>query len=425
MTIALFIILFILFLFIWLFFDYHFGRKKHLMFAKKMESPILVGSFDIFAHGKELFTDYFHSLEQAKKNIDIVFYIVRNDAFSQEFLSLLKTKANEGVQVRLLLDQFGSLKFSKKLAADLKNAGVVFQYSSRLKFPFLFYSSQVRNHRKITVIDGKIGYLGGFNIGKEYLGFDPKLSPWRDYHLKITGESVHFLQQVFLHDWQVEAPKKFLNETGVMPPQEDSYAVEAASESAIQPEVKVRFSGDRHHLVAHRMLATEANLLETTYIEQIHSATKSIMIGTPYFIPSKNVFSSLLQALRRGVKLTVIVPATADHILVQEASYRYFRKLLREGAAVYQFKNGFYHAKTIIIDDAVYAIGTANFDKRSFFLNKEINCYIYDPTFQKRVMAIIQQDIRDSQRLSLEELNKPNLLRTIKEGVAGAISFFL
>ncbi|MGG5255227.1 cardiolipin synthase [Neobacillus sp. SM06] len=425
MTVALFIILFILFLFIWLFFDYRFGRNDHLRFAKKMESPILKGEFEIFAHGKELFADYFHSLEQAQASIDIVFYIVRNDAFSHKFLSLLKTKAGEGVQVRLLLDQFGSLKFPKKLAADLRDAGVAFRYSSRVKFPFLFYSSQVRNHRKITVIDGKIGYLGGFNIGKEYIGFDPKLTPWRDYHLKITGEGVRFLQQVFFHDWQEDWQKKTHKEVSVIPPHDHNYAVETAAEWTFHSEGAVHFSDKRNHMVAHRLLATEANLLEDPYIQHIHSAKESIIIGTPYFIPSKSVFTSLLQALRRGVKLTVIVPATADHILVQEASYRYFRTLLREGAAVYQFNNGFYHAKTIVIDNAVYAIGTANFDKRSFFLNKEINCYFYDSRFQKRVMAIIQQDIHDSQRLSLEDLNKPNVLRSVKEGIAGAISYFL
>jgi cardiolipin synthase len=120
-----------------------------------------------------------------------------------------------------------------------------------------------------------------------------------------------------------------------------------------------------------------------------------------------------------------MVPYTADHFLVQEASFRYLRKLLAAGASVYQYKNGFYHAKTIVIDDKICDIGTANFDKRSLFLNKEINCFLYDPAFIKRVKAVIETDIRDAERLTLAELNKANLYRSVKEGLAGAISYFL
>ncbi|XJZ27177.1 cardiolipin synthase [Bacillota bacterium Lsc_1132] len=425
MTFVLFTILFILFIFIWLFFDYRFGRKKHLRVAEKLESSLLHGGFEIFALGKELFADYFLSLEQAEKSIDIVFYIVQNDTFGREFLSLLKNKAGEGVKVRLLLDQIGSLKFSKKQITDLEAAGVAFQYSSRVKFPFPFYSSQVRNHRKITIIDGTIGYLGGFNIGKEYIGFDPKLSPWRDYHLKITGEGVSFLQRVFLHDWQGDSPKKACKEGDVMARQRDKDTLETAREFTFQPDPAARFPGQANQKIAHRLLATEANLLEDTYVQQIQSAKEWIMIGTPYFIPSKKVFAELLKSIRRGVKLTIIVPATADHMLVQEASYRYFRTLLQEGATVYQFKNGFYHAKTIVIDETICEIGTANFDRRSLALNKEINCYFYDLKFNKRVIEVIRQDIQDSQPLLLEDLNKPNLFRSVKEKIAATISGFL
>ena len=146
--------------------------------------------------------DYFQQLQQAKAHIHVLFYILKNDQISQEFFTILKKKAQEGVKVRLLLDQLGSHKVSKKVVAVLKDAGVEFAYSNRIRFPYLFYSSQVRNHRKISIIDGTIAYLGGFNIAKEYIDQDPKLSPWRDYHLKIAGESVPFIQRVFLTDWK-------------------------------------------------------------------------------------------------------------------------------------------------------------------------------------------------------------------------------
>lgn len=395
-----FVIGFILLIIIWLAIDFSLGRRMHERLAQKRETPLLHGNLDIFPHGKELFADYFSELKKASHHIHILFYIVKDDAFSQEFFSILKTKATEGIEVRLLLDRLGSHKVKKTDIQALKASGVKFAFSNRIKFPYLFYSSQVRNHRKISIIDGKIGYLGGFNIAKEYVDQDPKLSPWRDYHLKITGESVPFLQREFFIDWNEYSTETVLDDS--------DYIVE-------QPKGKV----------AHLYAPTEANLLEERYIRLIQKATKSIMIGSPYFIPSRRLFHNLLYACKRGIKIIIVVPYVTDHILVQEASYRYLRRLIKEGATVYQFHNGFYHAKTIVIDDTICDIGTANFDKRSLFLNKEINCYIYDPSFVARLKEVLQKDILDSKPVTLAELNKPNLLRSFKEMVASAVSFFL
>ncbi|MGZ4160908.1 MAG: phospholipase D-like domain-containing protein, partial [Neobacillus sp.] len=166
--------------------------------------------------------------------------------------------------------------------------------------------------------------------------------------------------------------------------------------------------------------------LEGKFIELIKRATDSITIGTPYFIPSKKIFHELIEAARHGISITVVVPYTADHALVQEASFRYLRRLLREGGVkVFQYKDGFYHAKTIVIDDIICDIGTANFDKRSLFLNKEINCYIYDRVFINRFKEILKKDIHDSRPLTLADLTKPDLFRFVKESIAGAISYFL
>jgi cardiolipin synthase A/B len=393
-----FILLFLIIL--WFIIDFQLGRKKHLSKVKKNDSPIHHGQFDIFPHGRELFADYFQELKKAKYHIHVLFYILKDDAISHEFLHILEEKVQEGVEVRLLIDRIGSYKVKKKEVKELRKKGIQFAFSNQIKFPFPFYSSQVRNHRKISIIDGVIGYLGGFNIGKEYIDLDPKLSPWRDYHLKIIGESVPFLQRMFLQDW---------NENTNIDLQSPFYF----------PEQPVKGT------VPHQFSATEGVFLEESFIKLIQHAKESITIGTPYFIPSKKVFDQLIEALNRGVKLDVIVPYTADHILVQEASYRYLRKLIKEGANILQFKNGFYHAKTLIIDNQICDIGTANFDKRSLFLNKEINCYFYSPDFTKRLMDIIHKDIQDSRPLTLQDLNKPNLFRSVKEGIAGVLSFFL
>ncbi|MFS0774647.1 cardiolipin synthase [Neobacillus sp. 3P2-tot-E-2] len=394
------VIALILLIIVWFYFDFTLGRKKHRTSFSKRETPILFGNFDIFPHGEELFADYFHELKMAVSHIHILFYIVRDDEFSQQFFDILKAKAKQGVEVRLLVDRIGSHKMKNPVINGLRNAGVQFAFSNRIRLPFLFYSSQVRNHRKISIIDGKIGYLGGFNIGKEYIGHDPKLSPWRDYHLKITGESVPYLQREFLIDWNEYATDHVIVNSRYAPEQPKG-------------------------TVPHQFVPTEAGFLEEKYYNLILNAKKSVIIGTPYFIPTKKLLHELIRAAKRGIKITIVVPFITDHMLVQEASYRYLRKMLVEGAQVFQFKNGFYHAKSIIIDDELCDIGTANFDKRSVFLNKEINCYFYDPAFVNRFMDIVHKDILDSKPLELDDLNKPNLLRSIKEGIAGAISYFL
>ena len=397
MKVVLFILLLII---IWLILDFILGRKNHLKRIIIRETPVLHGELDIFPHGKELFADYFAEIKQASKHVHVLFYIVKNDEFSRKFFDLLKEKAGQGVEVRLLLDRCGSIRVSRKLIAELTSAGIKFAFSNPIRFPWIFYSLQIRNHRKITVIDGKIGYAGGFNIGKEYIDEAPKLSPWRDYHLKIYGEGVPFLQSEFLYDWKMSAG-------------EDLFA--KSSYFREQPRGTIR----------HRFLPTEARGLEDNFINLIRLAQESIMIGTPYFIPSHNILDELIKRVHDGVKITILVPKTPDHLLVQEASYRYLRMLIKEGVQVYQFLHGFYHAKTIVIDEKICDVGTANFDKRSLFLNKEINCYIYDRDFIARVKRVIEQDIKDSKKLTIEELNDVNLLVMIREYIARAISFFL
>ena len=394
------VLVFLLLIILWLVFDFILGKRKHLRLVGYRETPILHGNLDIFPHGKKLFADYFNEISAAQKHIHILFYIVKDDAISHQFLDLLKEKAREGIEVRLLLDRLGSKKVSRQMVSALRAAGVRFAFSNHIKFPYLFYSTQVRNHRKISIIDGKIGYLGGFNIGKEYIDEDPKLSPWRDYHLKMTGEGVSFLQSEFLLDWK---------EYG----QEDLFA---------DPRY---FPNGPKGSIRHQLIPTEVGHLEKKFIDLIQKATDSIIIGTPYFIPSRKLFEELISAARLGISITVIVPYTADHPLVKEASFPFLRRLMREGGKVYQFNNGFYHAKTIVIDDKICDIGTANFDQRSLFLNKEINCYIYDLDFIARFKEILQKDIHDSKPLILADLDKPNLFRSVKESIASAISYFL
>lgn len=387
-------------LILWLFIDYTLGTKKHVAFTKKRTSTVRNSNIHLFTSGPELFNDLFAACRNAQSHIHISFYIVKNDAISSEFLAVLNEKAAAGVEVRLLLDWVGGFRVSRKKLNELRKNGGHFSFSHLPKFPYYFHSLQVRNHRKIAVIDGKVGFMGGYNVGKEYMNEDPKLSPWRDYHLKIAGEGALDLQKVFLLDW-CTATKEHL------------------------PENEIYFPTQKKGACSHQIVPSQGISIEDAYSTLIQEAKQSIFIGTPYFIPSKRLLHDLLAALKRGVHLTIVVPYDADHLLVKEASFPFLRKLIKNGANVYEYINGFYHAKIIFVDGTVCDIGTANFDKRSLFINYEINCYVYDHEFLRDVRDVIQTDVDHSQRLTLEKLNNKKRFQPIWEWVATAFSHFL
>lgn len=400
MNVGSMIFLIILLIGVWLSLDYALGKKLHLASLNPRDYPIRLSHVDIFTHGKDLFSSYFKDLREATHHIHILFYIVKDDEISNEFLSILQEKAKAGVEVRILLDWVGSFPVKRKTVNTLKAAGVQFSFCHKPKAPFFFYTLQVRNHRKISIIDGNIGYLGGYNVGKEYIDEDTKLTPWRDYHLRLTGEIAQDLQYEFLFDWQKCAKIDLLNNSIYFP--------------ELQPGT-----------IRNQVFPSEGFHLEELFSNLIAKAEKSIIIGSPYFIPSKRVMENLIKAIKKGVKVTIIVPSMTDHLLVQEASYRYFRRILKEGGMVYQYLKGFYHAKTLVIDDSICDIGTANFDKRSFFLNHEINCFTFDLDFIQSVKEIITKDIQDSKKLTLKELNTQSLPKKLLEIIARLVSNLL
>jgi len=370
--------------------DFKMGKRRFHHNSSFRDYSKRKGDIHLITHGKDLFSFLLTDIKNAQSSIHILFYIVKDDQFSKNFLKLLIQKAKQGIEVRLLLDWLGSHNTPKSLITELRNAGGQVAYSNRLKFPYPFFSLQQRNHRKISIIDGKVAYVGGYNVGKEYIDEDSVLSPWRDYHLRIFGESVHDLQNEFCVNWN------------------------QSSKNTVSISEKY-FSGPATGNMDHQFFPTEGLRLEHTICELIESAKESICIGTPYFVPSKIILAKLIDALKRGVKIRIIVPKKADHILVKEASFFYFRILIELGAEVYQYLNGFYHAKIIIVDEEVCQIGTANFDRRSIYLNLEINCYIYDHDFIQNMIKVVEKDILDSHRLSLEELNNTKYATKLKE----------
>lgn len=385
---------------LWITIDLSYGRIVHLKRVRSRSFPLRQSDFRLYTYGNDLYDALFTDIKQAKHHVHVLFFIVKNDDISRTFLKLLIDKAQEGIEVRLLLDRFGSHYLSKEAIYSLQKHGVSFSFCHKVKFPFPFFSANQRNHRKITVIDGKIGYIGGFNIGEEYLGHNQRLGLWRDYHLRLTGEGIQDLQKQFLHDWLDDTNQNLLDSSLYFPMQQPGN-------------------------ILHRFIPTDGAYLQNTFLHLIESAKKELFIGTPYFIPGKKIMNALLKARKRGVQITILVPQKADHALVREAKFPYCRKLIQAGCNIYAFQQGFFHAKIIIVDDHTCDIGTANFDMRSIYINHEINCLLYDKHFIQEVKRKFEEDLERSLLLSFEDVSPLSIIDRGKEWIGTILAFFL
>lgn len=385
------ILIIIALLLIWMRIDFKLGLAKQRKNAKRYVQPIRYGQVEMITTGHDLFKKLIDDIHQAKHHIHILFYIFRDDHIGKQVLTALQDRAKEGIEVRLLVDRVGC-HLSKKTRKELIKSGVQFAHSHSPKFPYYFFTLNRRNHRKISVIDGHLGYIGGYNVGDEYLGRKPKFGDWRDIHLRIQGDGCQDLQEQFLQDWTVAAREKLRLEK-------------------YYPPLK---QGD-HSL---KIVPSDGAFLEEAFIAFIRKAKESIFIGTPYFIPGKAIKDELIAAAKRGVDVNIIVPKQGDHPLVREAAFPYFQPLLEAGCEVYRFYLGFYHAKTIVIDEHVCDIGTANIDRRSFHINHEINCLIFDRAFIQEVIRIMKHDISVSERLTIDQLQQRSVFHKGKEKIA-------
>ncbi|MGM0805212.1 MAG: cardiolipin synthase [Bacillota bacterium] len=376
--------------------DFYLGHKQT---TAKEEPPVnTTGNMHLLTTGSHFFDSLFQDIDQANKTIYIQFYILRDDELGQELCKKLIAKAHQGLEVRLLLDYMGSYGLKKKTVNSLKDAGVHFEYSNKPQFPYLLYRINHRNHRKITIIDSEIGYLGGYNVGNEYIGRVTRFGDWRDYHLKLRGKVVIQLQRLFIDDWNGSTNEKMThNETSSFLNEEE------AKELMLLPSKGQ--AGYRY------------------FYTKIKGAKKSIFIGSPYFIPGKKMNRELLSALHRGVNVKLLVPMNPDHPFVQEASYRFVKPLLEAGAEIYQFHEGFYHSKIVMFDDTVCDIGTANFDLRSFFYNDELNCIFTDKSEIQAVKQVLASDLERSEKLTLARLKKTR--RTVKVRLKEVVGFVL
>jgi cardiolipin synthase A/B len=356
---------------------------------------------EVFTDGNKKFDALLQDLEQAKNHIHLLYYIVRSDKLGERLADVLIRKAHEGVKVRFLYDDMGSRSIKKSYVRKLIEAGVEIEAFFPSFIPKINLKLNHRNHRKLAIIDGQVGYIGGFNIGDEYLGEDQKFGYWRDTHLRITGEAVRAMQTRFILDWN-QASRHDIE-------YEDRYYL---SEPVGNVGMQIVSSGPD----------SEWEQIKHGYIKMILSAKKYVYIQTPYFIPDESLADALKVAVLSGVDVRIMIPNKPDHPFVYWATYSNVGELIKAGAQVYIYQNGFLHAKTIVVDDQIASVGTANIDVRSFRLNFEVNAFLYDQNTAGVLKEKFEEDILLSTQLSHNlYLQRSNWIR-FKESISRLIS---
>ncbi|SFE85861.1 cardiolipin synthase [Paenibacillus algorifonticola] len=372
-----------------------------LLSAAKGRCITLRNKVQLLQNGQDTYEAILKAIANAKTYIHLDYYTIRNDGIGSRFKQALIERAKAGVEVRVLYDGIGSLHLSQAFIQDLVAAGI--RTSCFLPPRHAWYERRLnnRNHSKIAVIDGKIGFVGGINIGDEYLGQNQKLGFWRDTHVRLEGDAVYFLQQLFRSDWAFAAHEE-LDEERYMP---------------------------KHHCQGHDpVLITPGGpdqigepILEAV-VASVMAAQTSICLSTPYFIPDPGLLMALRVAALSGVDVRIIIPGKGDSQLVLWATLSYVEPLLKAGIRVFRYKKGFIHAKVLIIDRMLASVGTANMDMRSFYNNYEQNALLFDSDSIAQLAKDFRQDERDSEELSLAHFAKRPVMQKMAEAAAHLLS---
>ncbi|MEH7119933.1 cardiolipin synthase [Neobacillus vireti] len=354
----------------------------------------------ILQNGHDTFQEIKRRLVEAKEFIHLEYYIFRYDRLGQELIDILKAKVKEGVEVRLLYDAAGSFSLKKPMVRKIEEAGINVRPFLPLSRGWYNQKFNFRNHRKIVVIDGKVGFVGGLNVGVEYLGEDDDFGFWCDSHVVLEGEAVQTLHAVFLLDWKYASGESLFEQERYMRP------VPAVGDGLV-------------HVVA---TGPETRDMSDHYYAMITCATKSIWIATPYFIPNQAIQTALKIAAKNNIQVRLMVPDTNDGFLTQYATQSYFPELLRAGIEVYSYQKGFLHKKVMIVDGDLATIGTANVDMRSFHLNFEVNLFLTGTDSIADLVAHYEEDIKECRRIRPVEFYKRSLDVKWKESFARLFS---
>jgi len=342
---------------------------------------------ELLIDGQRTYAAMLSAIAQATNYILLQSYIVNDDQAGKEFKEALIAKANQGVRIYFLYDEIGSNKLSRAYIKSLKRNGIQVSAFNTTKGRGNRFQLNFRNHRKILVVDGETAFVGGLNIGDEYLGKNPRLSPWRDTHMMMQGPTVQCLQSSFLRDWYWATGKVL----------EVNWHIKANLES--NQTAFVLPTGPADQLAA-------CNLF---FVNAIDQAQTRLWIASPYFVPDESTLMTLKLAAIRGVDVRIILPNRPDHLFVYLCSFSYYTEMEEIGIKLYRYKNGFMHQKIMLIDQEMAAVGTVNLDNRSFFLNFEVMGFVADLRFVESVEKMLQDDLAASVAVDLSEYSRKPL----------------
>ena len=360
----------------------------------------------VITDGHDLFRMMMEDIEQATSSVHIEFYTFYNDRIGNEILDLLVQKAKAGVEVRVIYDPWGSMGTWKRFFKPLMDVGGHVEPFLGTRSAVIDFRLNFRDHRKIVTVDGRVGYVGGFNIGDQYLGRKEKFGYWRDTHLRIIGSGVFSLQARFMLDWNATDRDHPFNDREI--------------DSRYFPLTTVK--GETSLQIVSSGPDSDLQQIKMGYMRMIQTAEKSLWIQTPYLIPDDSVLDSLRIAAMAGIDVRIMIPDKPDHAFVYRATQYYARQLANDGVKIYYYHNGFIHAKTMVVDGRLASVGSANMDYRSFKLNFEINAFVYDEQIATQLENIFKIDMTHSELITPEKFDQQSLYLKFKQTASRLLS---
>lgn len=355
---------------------------------------------EIFTDGESKFKALIEDLNRAETFIHLQYYIFDNDTLGRTIKKILIEKARQGVKVRVLYDDVGCWKVRSRFFREMRKAGIEIRPFFKVSFPQLANKLNYRNHRKVAIIDGKTGYIGGMNIADRYCD-GLSWGIWRDTHARIKGPAVYGLQSAFSIDWSFTT-REFLSEACYYPPVEETG----------NTDIQILTSGP----------LGEWKEIAISFLKAITNARDCIYIQTPYFLPTDSLLKALQAAALAKVDVRLMIPSHSDSRLLQYASQSYLKDILRAGIKVYFYQGGFLHAKSLIIDNEFSSLGSTNFDFRSFDHNFEINAFMYNADTNAQMKKIFINDMRQCRRITLSRWKRRPLTTKVAESFARLMS---
>lgn len=375
------------------------------MFRRNTEAAASKGnSVELYRNGAEFFAALFQSIHNAEKIICLEFYLIRDDRTGQDFAGAINKAAARGVKVYLLYDYIGCFDTPGSYFRELERNGIICCPFNPPTFKKGIGWFDKRNHRKIAVIDGRIAYTGGLNIGEEYAGHGESFNRWRDVGIRLEGPAVSELNRLFRESWH--------RERATIP---QGCADILLQHDPGHDEVLIVNGGPHHN----------RSFIRSAFRMAIAGASESIIIANPYFIPGPRIIRSLLRAVGRGVRVSLILPAKSDVPIVRLVSKTYYSSLLKNGIEIFELEGTMLHAKVMIIDSCWSVIGSANLDQRSFHRNYEVNVIVDSPSFGGQVLDMLKNDLARSKRIVLAEHEQRGLLIRVMERLCEPVSWFL